>query len=89
MFFFSSETWFEKNEQLEKLRCKIKYAGLFTMPSQGRSGGLVLLWKLDNAVWVDSFSKNHIDAVVNGGSTEAWRFTNFYGELDTNNRDEA
>ena len=76
------ETWFEKKEQLEKLRCKIKYASLFAVPSQGKSDGLALLWKLDNAIWVDSFSKNHIDAIVNGGSIEAWRFISFYGELD-------
>ena len=66
---FLSETW-SGRKQLEKLRCKIKYAGLFIVPSQGRGGGLALLWKSDVAVWVDSFSKYHIDAVVNGRTTE-------------------
>ena len=47
------------------------------------------MWKSEIVVWVDSFSKNHIDAVVNGGSSEAWRFTGFYGELDVNHREEA
>lgn len=50
---------------------------------------MALLWELDNAVWVDNFSKNHINVVVNGGSTDAWRFTGFYRELDTNFKDEA
>ena len=85
---FLSKTWADKN-RLEEIRCKIKYAGLFTVPSVDRGGGLALLWKSDIVVWVDSFSKKHIDAVVNGGSLEAWRFTGFYGELDVNHREEA
>ncbi|XP_050242446.1 uncharacterized protein LOC126691441 [Quercus robur] len=31
----------------------------------------------------------HIDAVIQGGSCETWRFTGFYGESDTNDREEA
>ena len=63
--------------------------GLFTIPRQSKGGGLALLWKSDISVWLDSFLKYHIDAVVNGGSTKAWRFAGFYGELDTNKREEA
>ena len=40
-------------------------------------------------MWVDSFSRFHIDAIIQGGSREAWRFTGFYGEPDTNEREEA
>ena len=83
-----SETW-SGRKRLEKLQCKIKYAGLFTVPSPGRGGGLALLWKSDISVWVDSFSKYHIDAVVNGTSPEPWRFTGFYGEPNTHYREEA
>ena len=78
-----------KRKHLEKIRCKIKYAGLFTIPSQGRGGGLALMWKSDCVVWVDNFSKYHIDAVVNGATTEPWRFTGFYGEPNTSYREEA
>ena len=85
---FLSETW-SGRKQLEKLRCKIKYAGLFTVPSQGRGGGMALLWKSDVTVWVDSFSKYHIDVVVNGMTTEPWRFKGFYGEPNTSYREEA
>jgi len=85
---FLSETWSDK-EQLESLKVKIKYAGLFYVQSQDRGGGLALFWKQGVSVWVDSFSRFHIDAVVNGGTLEAWRFTGFYGEPDTNERMEA
>ena len=40
-------------------------------------------------MWVDSFSKYHIDAVVNGMMTEPWRFIGFYGEPNTSYREEA
>ena len=83
-----SETWVDK-EQLERFKCKIKYAGLFVVQSQDRGGGLALLWQKGVSIWVDSFSKFHIDALINGGTNEVWRFTGFYGELDTNARDEA
>ena len=38
---FLSETWADK-EQLESLKFKIKYAGLFYVQSQDRGGGLAL-----------------------------------------------
>ena len=34
-------------------------------------------------MWVDSFSKYHIDFIVHGGSENAWRLTGFYGDPDT------
>ena len=47
------------------------------------------MWKYDNLVWVYSFSRFHIDTVVNGGTLAAWRFTSFYGEPDTNEREDS
>ena len=41
---FLSETWADK-EQLESLKFKIKYAGLFYVQSQDRGGGLALFWQ--------------------------------------------
>ena len=83
-----SETWANK-EQLERLKYKMKYTSLFFVQSQDRGGGLTLLWQQGVFVWVNNFSRFHIDAVVNGGTIEAWRFTRFYGEPDTNEREKA
>ena len=33
--------------------------------------------------------KNHIDSIIDKGSSEAWRFTGFYGKLDTQKRKES
>ena len=75
---FWSETWVDK-EQLDRFKWKIKYASLFAVQSQDRGGGLALLWQKGVLVWVDSFSKFHIDALINGGTNEILRFTSFYG----------
>ncbi|XP_075665859.1 uncharacterized protein LOC142635608 [Castanea sativa] len=34
---------------------------------------------------VDTYSPNHIDAIINKGNEGGWRFTGFYGEPDTRN----
>ena len=71
------------------VRDRILFYGCFTVPSNDRGGGLVLLWKKEVDVWVDSFSNYHIDCIVHGGLENAWRLTGFYGEPDTNHRSEG
>ena len=64
---FLSETWADK-EQLESLKVKIKHVGLFYVQTQDRGGRLALFWQQGVQVWVDSFSRFHIDAMVGGGT---------------------
>lgn len=54
-----------------------------TKATQG--GGLVLLWKHSVNIWVVSSLLNYIDALVDEGKDDVWRFTNFYGALETQN----
>ena len=61
----------------------------FMVPNEGRGGGMASLWKAGANVWMDSFSKYHIDSIVNGGSENARRLTGFYGELETSQRMEG
>ncbi|XP_065631679.1 uncharacterized protein LOC136068452 [Quercus suber] len=88
MIVFLSETWSNK-ERMKWIRDKIFFDGCFTVPTEGRGGGLALLWKAGVNVWVDSFSKYHIDSVIHGGSIQAWRLTGFYGEPGTSLRSEG
>nr|POE70917.1 hypothetical protein CFP56_77076 [Quercus suber] len=67
---------------------ELKFDGCFTVPSNGRGGGLALLWKEEDVVWVDSFSHYHIDAVVQEG-VNAWRLIGFYGESEMSRRTEG
>lgn len=54
MIVILSKTWSDK-DRMEWVRDKISFDGCFTVPSDGRGGGLALLWKASANVWVDSF----------------------------------
>ena len=57
------------------------------VPSDGRSGGLALIWREGTEVYFKSCSHFHIDVVVQDGSTQnLWRATSFYGHLDASKR---
>ena len=61
----------------------------FFVPRVNKGGGLALFWKYSINLSVESFSKNHIDSIINKGSSEAWRFIGFYGEPNTQKRKES
>ena len=68
--------------------CKFKY-GLI-VPSQGKSGGLAMLWREEVKLDIQTYSSSHIDAWVHGGDIVGWwHLTGFYGEPDTSKRGES
>jgi hypothetical protein len=75
---FLSVTKLDEN-RLEVLRCHWRFGGKFVVPSRGQSGGLVMFWSGHMGVSISSYSQYHIDAVLDYQSTNAWRFTGFYG----------
>nr|POE77108.1 hypothetical protein CFP56_65648 [Quercus suber] len=78
-----------ETEEIEGSKKKLKFDGCFTVPSNGKGGGLTLLWKEEDVVWVDNFSHYHIDAIMQGGLENAWRLIGFYDELETSRRIEG
>lgn len=50
---------------------------------------MVLFWKNFVKLEVVDSHRNYIDAVINGGMEDVWRFTGFYGKPDTARRGEA
>ena len=88
MIVFLSEKWSSK-EYMLWVRDRIQCVGCFTIPTDGRGGGLALLWKKNIDVWVDSFSGYHIDAIIHVNSENAWRLTGFYGEPEASHRSEG
>ena len=62
---------------------------MFVVPCVNWGGGLALFWKNSIDVIVETFSKNHIDSIINKGKEDAWRFTGFYGEPITHLRHES
>ena len=86
---FLVETWVDE-VRLKEVQRNIKFDNMFYVEKNLRSGGgLALYWKNSIDVCVDSFSKYHIDSIINKGSDEAWRFKSFYGEPITHMRVEA
>ena len=85
---FIAETW-TNEARLILVQDKIKFKHTFVAPIRNKAGGLVIFWKEDFDLNIETFSKNHIDTIVNKNKDDEWRFTRFYGEPDTQNRHEA
>ena len=48
-----------------------------------------MYWSNSINLNVESYYKNHIDAIINKGTRDAWRFTGFYGEPVTHKHHES
>ena len=79
----------KKNSYLEKLRCKLKFDNLLIMPRRNRGGGLALLWMDDMNLHIQTFLPRHIDAVINLGIDDAWRFKGFNRAPEVANREDS
>ena len=85
---FLMETKVDK-EVVERISRKMQYPNFFVVPRHNRGGGLALLWKDDFMLDALTSSDNHIDGVVDQGMNDAWRFTGFYRDPDTANRENS
>jgi hypothetical protein len=81
--FFLSETHLD-NAKAEKVRRRAGFDQKVLYESDGRSGGLLLMWKSEINIQVQEVTKNYIDVVIeeDGG----WRFTGIYGEPEWNRK---
>ena len=62
---------------------------MFEVPRRNKAEGLVLFWKEDFKLDIETFSPNRIDTTINKNQEDEWRFTEFYGEPDTQKRNES
>ena len=85
---FLTETW-TNEARLVLIQDRIKFKHKFVAPRRNKVGGLVIFWKEDFDLTIETLYKNHIDTTVNKNKSEEWRFTDFYGKPDTQNRHEA
>ncbi|KAA3470172.1 reverse transcriptase [Gossypium australe] len=63
--------------------------GCLAISEEGTSGGLALLWRERNKVTIQSYSKYHVDSLVNLEDGTDIRFTGFYGQAEPTLRNEA
>lgn len=52
------------NAKMEQIRFKLGFEGLFVVEPIGRSGGLALIWKEENMLEIQNYSKWHINAIM-------------------------
>ncbi|PPS07755.1 hypothetical protein GOBAR_AA12887 [Gossypium barbadense] len=68
-------------------KCRLQNG--LTVNSEGRSGGLALMWKEGTKVSIQSFSKHHIDSIVNLENNKNMRVTGFYGHANPSFRNSS
>ncbi|KAM6568954.1 hypothetical protein CsatB_016939 [Cannabis sativa] len=65
---------------IERLRVAIGFDGALAVDSVCRSGGVALLWKVEEDVKVLEYGGSYIDVVISGSDQGHWRLTGLYGE---------
>lgn len=72
--------------QVEKIKTRLGFEGLFFMDRAGIGDGVCLMWRNMTIASLISFSQNHIDIIVQIEGMERWRLTGFYGMPERNHR---
>ena len=85
---FLAETWLDET-RLKGLCNTLKMKNVFGVSRITRGGGLALFWRQDFDLQVTNSGLNFIDAVINLGKEDAWRFTGFYEAPETAKRHES
>ncbi|KAG2725715.1 hypothetical protein I3760_01G079200 [Carya illinoinensis] len=77
-----------KSYKISNLQRRLGMEGCLVVDSDGRRGGLVLLWRYENVVEVINYSSWHISVMVKGEKKgRDWQFTGFYGHPETRKRE--
>ena len=68
--------------EMRLIQADLPYRGMLAVPSVRRCGGLALLWMEEIELHVQTFTLNHIDALIMNDTNNPWRLTGFYGWPD-------
>uniref|UniRef100_A0A5B7BGF4 Endonuclease/exonuclease/phosphatase domain-containing protein n=1 Tax=Davidia involucrata TaxID=16924 RepID=A0A5B7BGF4_DAVIN len=83
LFLFETKT---NQTRMEFIKSQIGFRNGVFVDSDGKSGGLCLLWQDPNLIQLQSFSKSHIDVLVGENSDSQWCLIGFYGSPDASQR---
>ncbi|XP_024021734.1 uncharacterized protein LOC112091706 [Morus notabilis] len=75
-----------RSKAAESVKRRCGFHGGFYVDCSGRSGGLMLMWKEEVEVHIQSYSQSHIDCHVRFPHGVWWRFTGFYGNPSRSDR---
>lgn len=84
--FFLSKTHLGK-VKAEILRRRLGFDHLTMFESDGRSGGLLMLWRKDTRIVEQGVTENFIDVIIQGDVE--WRLTGIYGEPRWEHKDKT
>lgn len=73
--------------KIEGLRWKLGLLNVVVKDCEGRSGGLAIFWRRGIAFTLRAVSRLYIDGDVVGTNGLTWRFTGFYGEPKSDQRE--
>jgi len=77
------------SKKMEAIQTKLDFDAIFVVDSIGKSGGLALMWKLDNVMNIQNYSRWNINVVIQTDSTtKEWKFSGFYGHPEVAKRPE-
>jgi len=65
---------------------KLQISNFFVVPHLSRGGDIALLWKNDINVMVFTSFDRYIDAIIDHGMNDTWRFIGFYSDPKIDNR---
>ena len=65
--------------EMEPIKSELGFSSMLAVSSEGRKGGLAMLWKPDVVIDTQTYSPHHIDVQVLVPSTQPWRLTGVYG----------
>ncbi|TYG40891.1 hypothetical protein ES288_D12G130400v1 [Gossypium darwinii] len=82
---FLSETKMSAND-FRRVQNNCRLQNGLAVNSEGRSGGLTLMWRDGMNVSIQNFSKHHIDSKVRLDDNKTIRVTGFYGHANPNFR---
>ena len=65
-------------EEMRWIQADLPYRCTLAIPSIKRRGGLALMWKEEVDLHIQTFSPNHVDALIFNESNPQWRLIGFY-----------
>ena len=70
-------------EKMRSIQADLQYNAMLAIPCLGRMGGLAMLWKEEELdLHIQTYTQNHIDALILNNPTTQWRITSFYGRQE-------
>ena len=75
--------------RLDMIQANLDFENKWVVPKVRHGGGLALFWRSSMDLMVMDSSNYYIDAWIDKGSNNEWRFIDFYGEPETCRRREA